>query len=132
MIRHFSILLLSVYFLGTLGLKINQHYCCGNLVSWEFLFGQQPKDCSGKVPVEKKKCCQDKVQVYQTDDSKPSDSFCSTGTQWIADPGLPFPAGFDFCFPVFQSLFFIRSLGKAPPEICSSLPVFLRFRNLRI
>ena len=133
MFRFVSILLISCYFLGTLGLKINQHFCCGNLVAWEILVGQEPKDCSGKIPKEKKKCCENKIQVLEVDDSKPSQAYCSTETQWVVSDLFPCFSHFLISSPsLFERLLVIQASGKAPPECYSSIPDFLRFQNIRI
>ena len=127
-----SIFLIGTFFLGTLGLKINQHYCCGNLVAWEILMGQQPKDCSGKVPVKPKKCCENKIQILDVDDSKPSRMECTTATNWFSTDGIPFSHFISIKAPSFSWIQTLLQIPKAPPDVGFAVAAFLRFGNLRI
>ena len=67
MVRLLSIFLIVTYFSGSLGLKVNQHFCCGELIKLELLLGQTPKNCSGQPIESKSKCCQDQTQNLQVD-----------------------------------------------------------------
>jgi hypothetical protein len=131
MLKIFSIFLIYSYFLGTLGLKLNQHFCCGKLVAMELLWGQKPKDCSGKIPKEPKKCCKDEVKILQSDDAKQSFSDNQI------NPDLNFRAlvpEFSYYFERTQSFEsrLISNLANGPPENWKRNHLFLLHRSLVI
>lgn len=130
--RFLSLLLISTFFLGTLGLKINQHFCCGNLVAWEILLGQKPKDCSGKVPTEKKKCCEDKIQVLEIDDSTTGMKASLPDNTGFPMAGIPCSGLFVFSENPKKAPTNLRINGKAPPEWSFETPRFLLYRNIRV
>ncbi len=130
MFRFLSILLISSYFLGTLGLKVNQHYCCGKVVAIELLFGQKPKDCSGKVPKEPKKCCKDEVKILQSDDAKQSFSgFHFHSSASVFEPLFTF--GFHEVRNQLFDKLLVSHFANGPPLIHSE-PLFLLHRSLLI
>jgi hypothetical protein len=128
--RLLPIFLAFMFVLGTLGLKINQHYCCGEMVQWELLTGQQPKDCSGEIPLQKKKCCEDKIQVFKTDHSKPAPQ-----TTALPDPFFDiqpfFQAFFEYAPNTLAGWLPCPEADVSPPGLHGP-PYFLQFRNLRI
>lgn len=129
--RFLSRILLPIVFLASLGLKINQHYCQGELVVWEFLFGQTPKDCSGNRPEKRKKCCEDKIQHLKTDDSRMQAASLLPG-KVLLDWNLALP-------PLLQAPEVLTIVGTRfksgaffpirPPNL---FRLFLKYRNLRI
>lgn len=131
LMRFLSRILLPIVFLASLGLKINQHYCQGELVVWEFLFGQTPKDCSGQRPEKRKKCCEDKIQHLKTDDSRmqvasmlPVKVLSVWFLDLVAVPELPEPLSW------IQAAFRPEAFCQIrPPNL---LRLFLKYRNLRI
>jgi len=131
LIRILSILLISTYFLGSLGLKVNQHFCGGRLVKLELLFGQQPKDCSGKVPLKKKKCCSDKVQNLKVDQGK------QTLEKMLGEPVSFTPlliSGFFLYVVDVNSNFGDVAVHHAngPPNSPNSVPLFLLHRSILV
>jgi len=129
--RSLSILLIFSYFLGTLGLKVNQHFCCGKLVAIELLLGQKPKDCSGKVPKEPKKCCKDEVKILQSDDAKQTFSSILIHSSFSFVSINPF---IPFYEPLHQKLeeLLLAHLPNGPPPGSNSRPLFLMQRSFLI
>ena len=124
-------LLISTYFSGTPGLKVNQHHCCGKLVAWETLVGQQPKDCSGKVATSGKKCCSDKVQNLKADQGKQT-------LQKVLNHATSFtsllPTEFYHCVLRFHSVWteILNHFPNEPSESTKSVPLFLLYRSITI
>ncbi len=62
------ILLISVYALSTLGIGINQFYCCGKLKSVNISFVQPAKEkCSGENAMSG--CCKTEFKAFKIKDS---------------------------------------------------------------
>jgi len=132
MLRFVSIWLVFSFFLGTLGLKVNQHFCCGKLVSFELLLGQNAHDCSGKVSKQKNKCCKDKVQSIQVDDAKQSlNHFLCESISFI---GFTLHSGFIFTLnEVSHKLQAVNSIFINGPPLChKSVSIFILFRKIII
>jgi hypothetical protein len=95
------------------------------------LFGQHPKDCSGKVPVQKSKCCSDKVQTFKVDQGK------QTLEKAMIEP-VSIPAVlvnvFSFNVPEINTQFqeIVIQYSNAPPDTPHSIPLFLLHRSLII
>ena len=131
LLRHLSIFLIFSYFSATLGLRVNQHFCCGKLVSMELLWGKKPKDCSGKVPIEPKKCCKDEVKILQADN----------GRQSFSD--VQFEPSFSFVALIYSVPFYeplsrdfentlVNHLPNGPPPGIDSRHLFLLHRSFLI
>ncbi len=96
----------------------------------ELLFGQKPKDCSGKVPKEPKKCCKDEVKILQSDDAKQSFSgFYFHSSASVFEPLFTFT----FCEKRNQlnEKLLVSHFANGPPGTHSE-PLFLLHRSLLI
>jgi hypothetical protein len=123
--RFLSIFLISTYLIGTLGLKVNKHFCCGKLISMELLFGQTPKDCTGKPQKTPKKCCHNEAQTLQVDDAKKVISNLNLEPiQFSVFLPLVFPV-FDFYLPSFGWTTNAYNLPHGPPISVIILALYL-------
>lgn len=126
-----SSLLIFCYLIGSTGYQINQHFCGGKLVRVEVLHGQKTKDCSGKVPVKKRKCCKDVKVTVKTDDGKKDVSSFQAPTltvYWL-------PELFEYPTPPlnFNRVALLGShWPKGPPLERTKSPIYLTTRHILI
>ena len=101
------------------------------MVSMELLWGNKPKDCSGKVPVEPKKCCKDEAKTLQVDDAKQSFSDVQSEPLFsfiaLLHPGAILePLSQDF------EKLPLNHLPNGPPPRSDSRPLYLLHSSLVI
>ncbi|HRH35258.1 MAG TPA: hypothetical protein PKY12_09355 [Catalimonadaceae bacterium] len=126
-----SSLIIFCYLIGSTGYQINQHFCCGKLVRVEVLHGQKTKDCTGKVPVKKRKCCSDVKLTVKTDDAK-KDIASFTMAKWVSQAPDLF-VYFDFSLPPYNRTVVTGShWPKGPPLDLGKNPIYLRTRSILV
>ncbi|HRH35933.1 MAG TPA: hypothetical protein PKY12_12790 [Catalimonadaceae bacterium] len=127
----FAIFLILSYLAGSLGLKINQHFCCGELVSTGIVeevtenllleFDQADSTNEG--------CCSNKVISLKVDDGpNQAKTFIQKLSQTFAV--VPVEANF-FVLPFLEVQTRILSIGKSPPGFFQS-SFYILFRSLII
>ena len=129
--RLFSIFILTAYLAGSLGLKINQHFCCGKLVRSEILLGQTPSNCSGEPITKKSKCCSNQEKILKVDDGKQFSKTC------IHHHSPAQPATISALYQLYD----VRgktieapqaSPKRPPPNLAGGAPYYLRYHKLLI
>lgn len=123
--------LIFIYLVANVGFQINQHFCCGKLVRVELLQGQTPKDCSGKIPGKKRKCCKDVRITIKADNAKED----ASSLQLASNCFFLLPAPFYFLFevnlrPLEQKEW--RQWPNGPPHFPGKRPIYLRQRRILV
>lgn len=127
-----SSLLIFCYLIGSTGYQVNQHFCCGKLVRVEVLHGQKTKDCSGKVPVKKRKCCKDVKLTVKTDDGKKDLSAFQVAPITLVC-GMPELFHYQTPLPGFNRVVLLGShWPKAPPLETAKSPIYLTTRHILV
>lgn len=126
----FSILLILSYLSGSLGVKLNQHFCCGELVGTEIVT-QLSQDLfdTEQAGEESSGCCSDKVVTLKVDDGKTVFQWFQAEKSFSSVAVLPYLNA--FLSPIAVSFPHLSESGKTPPEIPKP-PLYLIFRSLLI
>lgn len=97
----------------------------------EVLHGQKTKDCTGKVPVKKRKCCSDVKLTVKTDNAKKDIASFAMAKCAAPVPDLFFY--YDFFRPTYNRTVVTGSRWpKGPPLDLGKSPIYLLTRSILV
>lgn len=127
----FLFFLISSYLIGGLGLRANQHFCCGELVDFKIIskISNDLLEEAEQAEDEGEGCCSQRVITFKVDDgqSQPKGSLPKFSlSSFFLVEGRFLEEVSTFCF-----YFWPVPLIKVPPDLCLK-PIFLLFSCFRI